>query len=164
MRQHPDCCALAGRGGGGAPFWLLPICTRAGRRAKQELDHGRDSIFHTSSPLFLGEGGGLLGDHQPHKPGFQKAPGGPARPPPVDPKWDRRGVDVEGKNAYRHALISPPPTFKVFEEQPYFCYHSNAPLSPSLFRSGFFSPFKKKNPSPSLSHLFSLSLTYSLSL
>lgn len=56
------------------------------------------------------------------------------------------------KNAYRHALISPPPTFKVFEEQPYFCYHSNTPLSPSLFHSCVF-PLKKN---PSLPLLFSL--------
>lgn len=56
------------------------------------------------------------------------------------------------KNAYRHALIAPTPTFKVFEEQPYFCYHSNAPLSPSLFHSCFFfSPLKKIHHSLPLS-------------
>lgn len=57
------------------------------------------------------------------------------------------------KKKRTHALISPPPTFKVFEEQPYFRYHSNPPLSPSLFRSCFFSFFLTPpiHLSPSLS-------------
>lgn len=54
--------------------------------------------------------------------------------------WEKK---KKKKKKYTQAtLISPPPTFKVFEEQPYFRYHSN-PSSVSLFFRScvfFFSP------------------------
>lgn len=59
-----------------------------------------------------------------------------------------KGKDEEEKKQNTHTLISPPPTFKVFEEQPYFRYHSN-PSSVSLSFSFlcFFSFFFFLNPS-----------------
>lgn len=59
------------------------------------------------------------------------------------------------KNTYRHALIAPPPTFKVFEEQPYFCYHSNSPVSLSFSFLLFF-PLKKRKKSITPSYSLSL--------
>ena len=44
---------------------------------------------------------------------------------------ERRGGKKTHTQTHTHTLISPPPTFKVFEEQPYFRYHSN-PSSVSL--------------------------------